>query len=103
MAAICGCHRSSDVRDQGSNQPSGEFGALSNHSTNFVRRSTVMKKLFGTRKRIVAIGVTGAVLVGAVAAYAFFTAAGSGTGSAKTATSATLTVKQIGAGYDTII
>src|SRR4051812_45859463 len=67
------------------------------------RRDSVLKKLFGTRTRIAAVALTVAALVSAVAAYAYFTATGAGTGSAQTAQSATLTVKQIGAGYDTLI
>jgi hypothetical protein len=44
-----------------------------------------------------------AALATAVGAYAYFTANGSGTGTAKTATPVSLTITQVGAGYDSLV
>lgn len=49
---------------------------------------------------LLAVVVGGAVAGGA---YAYFTGSGTGTGSAKVATPASLTVTQVGAGYDSLI
>lgn len=54
------------------------------------------------RKRA-AIGSAVAVLLGAVAAFAYFTATGSGTGSAQTGSAADVTITQVGAGYDSLV
>lgn len=61
-----------------------------------------MKGLFNSRKSV-AVLVTLVAAVGAVAAWAYFTGTGSGTGSAQTAKTVSLTIKQIGAGYDSLI
>lgn len=61
-----------------------------------------MKKLV-TKKRLTAIGLSVAVIAGAVAAYAYFTSTGSGSGSAQTGTARTLTIQQVGAGYDSLV
>src|ERR1700689_1926071 len=44
-----------------------------------------------------------AALGAAVGAYAYFTANGSGTGTAKTAAPVALTITQVGAGYDSLV
>lgn len=54
------------------------------------------------RKRAV-IGTVAAVLLGATAAFAFFTTTGSGTGSAQTGSASTVSITQIGAGYDSLV
>ena len=61
-----------------------------------------MKRFLKSKKGL-AVLATVAALASAVGAYAYFTASGSGTGSAKTATPASLTVSQVGAGYDSLI
>jgi hypothetical protein len=61
-----------------------------------------MRKLFKGKKRAVGLGVI-AVLLGAVAAFAYFTSLGSGTGSAKTGSAVNLQISQVGAGYDSLV
>jgi hypothetical protein len=59
---------------------------------------------FVRRKRVMIPAIAGVLaLVGAGAAYAYFTSTGSGTGSAKVGTAASLTITQVGAGYDSLI
>ena len=60
------------------------------------------KQLFGTKRRAIAV-ITGVVVLGAsVAAFAYFTSNGTGTGTAGTATPDHLIVRQVGAGYDSL-
>ena len=54
------------------------------------------------RKRA-AIGAVAAVLLGATAAFAFFTTTGSGVGSAQTGSATSVSITQIGAGYDSLV
>lgn len=61
-----------------------------------------MKRLFKTKKGAALLATVVAVAV-AGGAYAFFTSGGSGTGTAKTGTATALVIKQIGAGYDSLI
>jgi hypothetical protein len=62
-----------------------------------------MMKFKKGRKRAI-IGSVAAVLLGATAAFAFFTSTGSGAGSAGTATATqALKIQQIGAGYNSLI
>jgi hypothetical protein len=52
-----------------------------------------MKKLFGTKRAMVAVGLTAAVAVGlAGSAFAYFTASGSGSGSASVGSSSAITL-----------
>lgn len=55
-----------------------------------------------TKRRAVALAVATTVLA-ATAAFAYFTALGSGTGSARTGSVAALTITQVGAGYDSLV
>lgn len=57
---------------------------------------------FFTKTRV-AIMTIAAVVLGAGIAFAYFTATGSGTGSAQTGSAGSLTIQQIGAGYDSLI
>ncbi len=60
-------------------------------------------KLFKTHKKavVVSLALTVAILGGGTA-FAYFTSHGSGAGSAKVGTASTLTISQVGAGYDSI-
>lgn len=60
-----------------------------------------LRKFFS--KTRVAIMTVAAVVLGAGIAFAYFTATGSGTGSAQTGSASNLTIQQIGAGYDSLI
>ena len=62
-----------------------------------------MRKLFRGRKRYALVSAIMAVVVSSAVAFAFFVTLGSGTGSAKTEKASTLSIKQIGAGYDSLI
>jgi len=55
-----------------------------------------------TKRRAAAMTVV-AILLGAVAAFAYFSSTGSGTGSAHSGTASNVTITQIGAGYDSLI
>ena len=61
------------------------------------------RKLFGSRKRVVALATAASVLAIGTAAFAWFSSVGAGTGSGQTGTAASLTISQIGAGYDSLI
>ena len=54
-------------------------------------------------KKLLVVGVAMALVLGiGGAAFAYFTSAGSGTGSAKTGSAALLTINQVGPGYDSL-
>jgi hypothetical protein len=56
-----------------------------------------MKKFLNTKRKIAALAIGGAVVVGStIGAYAFWTTNGSGTGSASTGTNTALTISQDG-------
>lgn len=61
-----------------------------------------MKRFIRSKKGIALVTLVVAA-VAAVAAWAYFTGSGSGTGSAQTATPASLQISQIGAGYDSLV
>lgn len=61
-----------------------------------------MKKRVVTKKRVAVMTVLASVL-GAAAAFAWFSSAGAGSGSAKTGSAASLTITQVGAGYDSLV
>ena len=56
-----------------------------------------------SRRTWLLLGVLAVAAAAAVGGYAYFTGSGTGTGSAQTATPASLTITQIGAGYDSLI
>jgi hypothetical protein len=59
---------------------------------------------FLRRKRVIIPAIAGVLaLVGAGVAYAYYTSQGGGSGSAKAGTVQTLTISQIGPGYDSLI
>jgi len=61
-------------------------------------------KLFGSKRRIAVVVVTTVVVLSAaVAGYAYFTASGSGTGSASVATPSSIVITQVGAGYSSLV
>lgn len=60
-------------------------------------------KRFKSKKGLALLATLIVIAAAAIGAYAYFTSTGSGTGSGGTATPASLTIKQIGAGYDTLI
>jgi hypothetical protein len=75
-----------------------------NQTSPQLRRGGQQVKRFIRGKRSIALFATLVVAAAAAfAAYAYFTGSGTGSGSAQTATPASLTVTQIGAGYDSLI
>jgi hypothetical protein len=61
-----------------------------------------MKRFIKSKKGL-AVVATLAVLGAAIGAYAYFTAGGSGTGTAQTGHAQELVIRQLGAGYDSLI
>src|ERR1044071_6164080 len=56
-------------------------------------QGSIMKKLFGTKRAMVAVGLTAGVAVGlGGSAFAYFTASGSGSGSASVGSSSAITL-----------
>lgn len=59
---------------------------------------------FTLKRKLIAGGAAVALVAGTgIGAYAYFTAGGSGTGSATTGTAANLTISQVGAGYNSLV
>jgi hypothetical protein len=59
--------------------------------------------LFRRRKLVISGLVAGLVIAAGGAAFAYFTSTGTGAGAAQTGTAASLTISQVGAGYDSLI
>ena len=62
-----------------------------------------MKFLRNHKKTVVASLALAVALLGGGVAYAFFTSSGAGTGSANTGTGSTVSISQVGAGYNSLI
>lgn len=62
-----------------------------------------MKRFIKSKKGVALLATLVVAAAAAIAAYAYFSGNGTGTGSAQTATAANLSIRQIGAGYDSLI